>query len=205
MKKIKIYLIMIVVLVTLMGVITSASNSNKSKESKNLGESHKVLMEEKKSISKDDDSKMIAKVNKVKIYSFELEAAIQSNDLSERELSDDEVLDKLIKYEVLRQKTEELGIVVTEEEIKSEIEDIREAMINDPVIIEIMDPYLEGLGMTIEEYVEYSKESLMVNRAIDIMKDSILKDIPEEDRDIEWDSYVNECISSSKIKKYNQD
>jgi hypothetical protein len=73
-------------------------------------------------------------------------------------ITDKEVMDKLIKQEVIRQEVERLGYTVTEKEVDA-FNDERFSLLEEyPEAYKITKEYVDGLGITMEQYKEMSKK-----------------------------------------------
>ncbi len=84
---------------------------------------------------------------------------------TQAEYTDEQVLDKMIRQEVLQQEIARLGITVTEEEVKAFNEERFALLDEDETAKQIMEDFVKGLGITMEEYkeqsLEISRESLL--------------------------------------------
>lgn len=118
----------------------------------------------------------VARVNGVdipesKFHSYKLGLANASG-----KFSDEEILQKLIRQEVIMQEIDRLGYTVTEEEV-TKFNDERFAFLKeDPNAYQMIKNYVDGLGITMEEYKERSREiskiALLTNKyREDIMKE----------------------------------
>lgn len=148
-------------------------------------------------------NKKVAIVNKQVIYTYELEAAVLSHELAGNSYSEEEILNKIIRNIVLVQKAEEKGYSVSNERILREINAIREGYENDSDYRELIIPYLEGLEMTFEEYLEYSKKALKESIILNEMKKEQTKGMEKEEELKYWNDFVEQCISESSIKLFN--
>ncbi len=84
---------------------------------------------------------------------------------TQAEYTDEQVLDKMIRQEVLQQEIVRRGITVTEEEVKAFNEERFALLDEDETAKQIMEDFVKGLGVTMEEYkeqsLEISRESLL--------------------------------------------
>lgn len=87
---------------------------------------------------------------------------------TQAEYTDEQVLQKLIRQEVLQQEIARLGITVTDEDVKAFNEERFALLDEDETAKQIMTDFVKGLGVTMEEYkeqsLEISKESLLTTK-----------------------------------------
>ena len=102
--------------------------------------------------------------------------------------TDKEILDKLIEQEVIMQEIQRLGYSVTEAEVTKFNDERFELLDDDPVAYQIVKDYVDGLGITMEEYKEMSKE---------VSKTALLANKYKADMMSEFEN------SNSQIKTYS--
>lgn len=130
------------------------------------------------SINEIASTDVVAKVNSVGISKtkFDLYKAGLSN--ASGTFSDKEILNKLIEQEVIMQEIVRLGYTVTEAEV-TKFNNERFALLDeDPNAYQIIKDYVDGLGITMEEYKEMSKEvsrtALLANKyKADVMREFV--------------------------------
>jgi len=100
------------------------------------------------------------------------------------EFTDEEIIDKLVEQEIIMQEIKRLGYTVTDAEV-IKFNNERFALLDeDPTAYQIIKDYVDGLGITMEEYkkmsLEISKTALLANK----YKDDIQKEFIEENPQI---------------------
>lgn len=198
----KLILILVILLITITSFIIASAGNNKAIKYKEVGKSHNKLLEEMTSKDLNNDNKKVAIVNKQVIYTYELEAAVLSHELADNSYSEEEILDNIIKNLVIVQKAKEKGYSASNERIQKEVNAIREGYENDSSYRELIIPYLEGMGMTFEEYFGYTKESLKESIIVNEMKKDQTKGMEKEEARKHWNDFIEQCISESNIKLF---
>jgi hypothetical protein len=206
MKRKSICILVILLIVIISAVIVSAGNNkeldNKGFNMKEVGKRHKKLMGKMNSKSFKDEYK-VAVVNGEVITKYSLEAAVLSHNLVGDNYSEEEILNSIIKNVVLVQKAEEKGYSDHIEEVERYASEIREGYEeNDSDYKNLIDPYLEGLEMTFEEYLEKNKESLIKSLIVNDLKKDITKGMEKEEASKHWDEFAEQCISESNIEVF---
>ncbi len=101
---------------------------------------------------------VVAKVNGVDILKSKFDSYKVGLANASGNFSDEEILNKLIKQEIIMQEIDRLGYTVTEEEV-TKFNDERFAFLNqDPNAFRIIKDYVDSMGITMEEYKEMSRE-----------------------------------------------
>lgn len=106
----------------------------------------------------EQDTELVAKVNGEGISKAQFETYKAGLALTSSEYTDEEILQKLIRQRVLRQECERLNLSVTDEAVDAFTEQQFAAM-DDPMAYQIMQDFVDGLGITMEEYKERCKEN----------------------------------------------
>lgn len=202
MKRKNIFVVTILLVTLATALFTNAGNTEKAIKYKEVGNSHKQLLEEKNSKQLNREEKKVAVVNKEIIYVYELEAAVLSNEIAGNDYTEEEILNRLIRHQVLVQKAKENGYMASDERVKLEINAIREAYKNNISYSEFINPYLDGLGMSFEEYIEYSEESLKNSIILDELKKAQTKGMEIDEAAEYWEEFVDKCIDEADIKIY---
>lgn len=198
MKK-KIWISIIVVLILLAvtaGIVFANSNVNLKEWGKLLSGNSQKEEITTESIANVNDKP----ISKDKFENYKISLSYASGDFS-----DEEILDKLITQEVIMQEIERRGITVTEQEINTFNDERFALMEQDPSLYEITKDFVDGKGITMEEYKEESKEisrqALLANKLRDEMvveyqdKSSDDKSAPSQQ---DFQEYFNNYISDLK-------
>lgn len=110
--------------------------------------------------------------------------------------TDAQVLDQLIRREVVQQEIARLGITITDEEVRQFNEERFALLDDDPAAYQLMQDYVDGLGITMEEYKEQSlaisRESLLYDRYRERMQAEYQKAGTKES----FEDYLNERIDA---------
>lgn len=101
---------------------------------------------------------VVAEVNGQKITSSQFDKYKAGLSNANGTFTDAEIMDKLVRQEVLKQEIQRLGYTATEAEVTA-FNDERFALLDDdPNARQIIQDYVDGLGITMAEYKEQSKE-----------------------------------------------
>lgn len=138
----------------------------------------------------------IASVGDIIIYNDSVERFKLNSSLTANTPSEEEMLDKMIINELLFQKAKELGLLASEEEVEEKIKITREALGEE----NFMEPYLEGLGLTTEEYLEVVRDSILRSLSIGNLKRQITNKAIDKEK--KWDNYIKELKEEAIIKYY---
>lgn len=183
----------LMVLLLSFGTVILAGNY-KDQKAADFGKEIKKEMEKEKT----EKGKLLAKVGETEIYQSDIDRMRISYNATGKTLSDEELLSKMVKANVIINDAKKNNIVVPDEEVDDYIEYIKEGMEADPVGKETFNSYLESLEMTIDEYNELCKESyrgvLMTNK---------LKELVIESNDNKSANDIKE--NKDKWKKYTED
>lgn len=181
-------------------IIEQAENTEKAADYKTLGSQHQELLKQEN--AEREDKQKVASVNGKVIYQYSVEAAVLSHQMAGNDFTDQEVLERLIRYQVLVQKAEQEGIIVPEAKIELEIEAIRDAYQEDTQFLEFIKPYLAGVGMSFEEYLKYSEAALLDSLRINEMKKEKTKGMQAPEATKYWEEFVEKCINQADIEIY---
>lgn len=92
------------------------------------------------------------------------------------DFTEQEILEKYIRKEVIQQEVERRGLTVSEEELNSYTEKQWQAYENVPEIKKLIDEYIEGAGITLAQHKESSKELYRRALLAEKLKDEILSE-----------------------------
>ncbi|WP_105614024.1 SurA N-terminal domain-containing protein [Vallitalea okinawensis] len=159
-------LIIIIVVFLIFGAVFNIS-SKQQFDLKELGKKNKEITN---NLNKD---KVIAEVNGIKIMNSDLEKQKNWYTAINREITDEEILEELISTKLLYSTAIEQGVKASDEEVQEIFIMNMDAIKNDPINYQIILDYIEGYGITEEEYWNLARklyeESLIIRR----YKDSI--------------------------------
>lgn len=128
--------------------------------------------------------------------------------------SDKDVLNKLIRQELIKQEIQRLGYKVTDEDVAA-FNDERFALLNeDPAAYKIVKDYVDGLGITMDEYKEQSKEisktALLANKFKADLQTKYQQDNPEssvhakaeqeQNFEVYLEQYIDGLYENAKIE-----
>lgn len=106
-----------------------------------------------------DDSAVAFTINgqeyKLKNYNI-YKAGMQCGD---SQFSDQEIFDRYVKQKLLLQEANRLGISVEEEEISAFTKQRMDLINNDPTLKKQLEDYLDGAGISMDEYIKLSNEA----------------------------------------------
>lgn len=116
--------------------------------------------------------------------------------------SDEEILNKLIKQEIIMQEIERLGYTVTEEEV-TKFNDERFALLKEyPEAYQMVKDYADGMGITMEEYKEMSREISRIALLSNKYKEDIMNEYEKNNTMENTDSAQQKA---QKAEKYFND
>lgn len=142
-------------------------------------------------------TKAIAKVNGIEIPKEKFDSYKTGLTYASKAYSDDEIIDKIVNQEVIMQEIKRLGYTVTDEEV-TKFNDERFALLEeDPKSYQVVKDYVDGLGISLEEYKEMSKEISKVALLSNKYKADIL-------REFETNSQVRSLSQEMKAKRFDE-
>lgn len=123
---------------------------------------------------------VVAKVNGVQISKDKFDSYKAGLANASGEFTDKEIIDKLVEQEIIMQEIKRLGYTVTDAEVVKFNNERFALLDEDPAAYQIIKDYVDGLGVTMEEYkemsLEISKTALLANKyKADIQKEFIEK------------------------------
>lgn len=147
----------------------------------------------------------IATVNGVKIPKSKFDNYKAGLANTNGQFTDEDIIDKLVEQEVIMQEIKKLGYTVTDEEVIAFNNERFDLLEKDPQAYQITKDYVDGLGITMEEYKEMSKEvsktALLANKyKADIQKEFIdnntqVKALSAEKKNQKFEEYFENKIS----------
>ncbi len=160
-------------------------------------------------ISQNKTDEFVAKVNGVGISKSEFDTYKAGLSNANGTFTDEEIIDKLVQQEVIMQEIHRLGYTVTDEEV-NEFNEKRFALLDgDPTAYQIVKDYVDGLGITMEEYKEMSKkvseEALLANKYKEDLKKEFDKKssastYSAKDSNEKFENYFTDKVKSLKQK-----
>ena len=135
--------------------------------------------------SKQSTSTTIATVNGVEIPKSRFDSYKIGLANSEKKFTDAQILDKLIQQEIIMQEITRLGYVTTDSEVDDFNEQRFSLLNDDPTAYQIVKDYVDGLGITMDEYKEMSKEISRVALLTNKYKSDMLKEFEKQDSSVQ--------------------
>ncbi len=174
---------------------------------KKANEMGKKLKEaEEENLLNDTADENVAVVNGEGISKQNFDNFVISSSYNELNQSKEELLNIMIEKLILRQKAEELGISVSEEEIEEDIERLKEVYEEDEDGKALMDAYMDGLEISFEELLDRNRKSLERDKKIHKLRKEILG---EENvfngawrTNPEWLEFKEKCRENADIVIY---
>ena len=140
------------------------------------------------------DTDAVASVNGVPISKERYENYKVGLQNAQGKFTDEQVLDKMIRREVLYQEIERLGITVEEDEVRAFNEERFALIDDDPVTYQIFKDYADGLGITLEEYkemsMEVSRDSLLTTK----YQEHLMAQYEKEKSEFLFDAYYEQNL-----------
>ncbi len=200
-----IIIILAAVLIISAGIFASAENFSFGDMGKTIG--HQVVNIEKQS----EDTKPVATVNGEKISYKQFEVYKTLINQNGKQLSDKDVLNKMIEQALIYSKAVESGISVSDQEAESALNSAVELLKQDKNQYSFMKNYIAELGMTESEYwksmIQPYKEDLTIGKFKDTLKEdyrqkSGITDANKLDDMFKtyFDAYKKELINGADIQ-----
>lgn len=136
----------------------------------------------------------VAEVNGQKISKSKFENYKAGLDQASGSFTDEEIIEKLIRQEVMLQEIQKRGYTVTDAEVTEFNNERFDLLESDPEAYQIVKDYIDGVGITMDEYKEQSKE---------ISKTALLANKFRDDLITEYKELNPEVLTQS-AQKQNQ-
>lgn len=168
---------------------------------------------QKEILTSDASKQIVATVNDGKISLAKFKSYKEGLNNVSSQFTDEDILNKLIRQEVILQDAASRGITVSDKEVKAFNEERFAILDEDPEAYNIVKEYADGLGISMEEYKELSeeisKQALIANKYKEELRNEffvnntsgIYADATEEENSFEeyMDGYINTLIESADI------
>lgn len=141
-----------------------------------------------------DDKKIVATINGIDETEKGFNTYKTTMNQNGKKYSDKELLDKIIKKDVLYSKAIDEGLVATDKEIDACVDEAKKAIQQDENQYSFLKSYLKEMGLTEDEYWEGSKEVYKQSLSIGKLEDALRENYAEKDTE-------NSNITDSKITK----
>ena len=174
---------------------------------------------ESKKINSSSTAKDLAKVGSVKINAKDVEnykinmklqqAYIEISGASEvvPQMTDKEVLDKLIENAALYLEAEKLGLVVPEKTVNDYIASMKKAFIVDKSKeLNLLRDYVDGLGITLNEYIDNIKPLYIKLMSVGRLRSVLVGESNSLDESVsKWNDVKKEIAQKyqSQVELYN--
>lgn len=159
MKKLTKFITLLLCVFLAMGIIATAASEVDIHHS--IGQIWGEYLNNKNQSSRSDvPANAVASYGGITITEFEVEYQRKLGLLtSDESLTDMQIIDEMIKGQMVKHEAERLGLSATAEEIQAYMEAVK-ASYDYPEGKEIVDGYCEGAGITVEEYYSIVEENL---------------------------------------------
>jgi len=144
-----------------------------------------------------EKSQVVAKVNGKEIKSNSIEAMINSFELTGQKKSKKEIIEKIVIDELLLQQAEQNNIVISDEELNSVLEQLKDNFPRDEEGYKNFKNTLNGMGISEDEYWDMARPVYKKVFTIGKFKNKILRqdflakntDIPEHEKNDKFEEY----------------
>lgn len=203
---------LIIVMILILSIVASYGVVNAVSKARQLG------LESKK-INSSSTAKDLAKVGSVKINAKDVEnykinmklqqAYIEISGASEvvPQMTDKEVLDKLIENAALYLEAEKLGLVVPEKTVNDYIASMKKAFIVDKSKeLNLLRDYVDGLGITLNEYIDNIKPLYIKLMSVGRLRSVLVGESNSLDESVsKWNDVKKEIAQKyqSQVELYN--
>lgn len=126
----------------------------------------------------------VAKVNGTEISKEKFDSYKAGLANASGEFTDEQILDKLIQQEVIMQEITRLGYTVTSDEVNDFNEERFSLLNDDPAAYQVVKDYVDGLGITMDEYKEMSKDISKTALLTNKYKADMMKEFEKQNSDI---------------------
>lgn len=131
--------------------------------------------------------KPVATVNGEPIYAADIQDQISRLPAEMQALyTEDVILDELIKEKLILQEAERMGITVTDEDVDARMEEIANSFY---ITVDQLDDLLAAQNLTMEDFREFVREEVLLNKFID---EAVLSKVSVTDTEVE--TYYNDNI-----------
>lgn len=166
-----------------------------------------------KELKNNDNASVIAKVGDYNITKGYFDRYKALNSVGNSMPPDSALLDKLIENEVIKEQALKEGISVSDEEVNNAIEQQKQAFANDSKSSEFLKNYIQGLGISEDQYWENMKPGIKnalirgkyLNKNMELFKKDN-PDINANEFTAKFNEFyknkINDLKNSYKIEKY---
>ncbi len=128
-----------------------------------------------------DRSSVLGYVNDIEISKEKFEIFKEGNLIVNKDVSEEELLKRYIQYLLIIDKAEEAGLTASKEEVEEYTDKVFHALEKDDKNMKTIKEYIDGMGITMDEYREIVKEdsykTILTMKLYDKLKmDSDFKD-----------------------------
>lgn len=186
--------VVLIVLSIMLVLITGSLAFSKSKYEA-MGEAVK-LQSEKSQI-------LIATVNGTPITSNDIEKNfIRSSKLESPPKTKEQIFDRKVKYIVVVQEAKRLNLYPSDEEVKDFLSQLQEQFSNDENLNKPVNEYLNGLGLSEDEYFKEHFEGYREKIAYGNLMKYVTKDIEGTNDEMNkvFNEYVNDLVNKAEIQ-----
>ncbi|MDK2800128.1 MAG: hypothetical protein PWP27_1952 [Clostridiales bacterium] len=164
-----------------------------------------------KNYNEKKDSKVVAKVNDIKIYEKDIQKRRDINKISKKTQTDKEIILDIARTQLLLNEAKNRGIDVSEDEARTYAKKEKEMIYKNPETKETLIAYINALGLTEDEYwnnytIKEIQKMLTISALNRQIADEILagSDIPinekaKKQREI-IDNFKSEIVKNAKIE-----
>lgn len=154
-----------------------------------------------------DRAKIVAKIDGKEIskqYFDNIKTSFENNRPGEK-ITDDQVLNEIATKEALLAEANKLGLTVSREETIKNMADIRKQFEDSPDARQQLENYIDGTGMTEDQYWASEDTINTYQKAFTIakLKNEILKNVDPDQKVKQWDDYNKSLKNKVKVEKVN--
>lgn len=144
--------IFLIIMVVFSGLVYAGNNNDF--DAKKLGEYIRQAFEEKPQKMND----VLCYVNGVEILKKDFEIFKESTLSYNPDTNEEELFKRYIKFVLVLNEAEKEGFTVSEQEAEEYTNVVFDSLENDEEIMRILKEYIDGMGITMDEYKEMTKE-----------------------------------------------
>lgn len=197
------YMIISLIIVIVVSGLSNAKDNNLN--ARELGENMKILFTEQ---SKNEDE-ILGYVNNIEISANKFEIYKETSLFINKDITEKELLKKYTQHLLIVNKAEEEGFTVSNKEIEQYTNEMFDALENDDENMKIIIEYIDGMGITMAEYKEMSKQdsykTLLVMKLHDKLKSEFLQNNKSTmNNNVETNIDFNDYLKDYKEDIYNK-
>lgn len=167
------YMVISLIIVIVISGLSYAKDDNLN--ARELGKNMKKIFIEQSQ----EENEVLGYVNDIEISAKKFEIFKEASLFINKDITEKELLKKYTQHLLIVNKAEEEGFTVSKQEIEEYTNELFDALENDDENMKIIREYIDGMGITMDEYKEMSKQdsykTLLTMKLHDKLQSEFLK------------------------------